>query len=59
MKAKTEEKRGEKTMADSTHTEKTTETHDDAKPAKDVKTTETHDDAKPAKDVKTTETRES
>jgi len=46
-------------MADSTHTEKTTETHDDAKPAKDVTTTETHDDAKPAKDVKTTETRES
>jgi hypothetical protein len=30
-------------MADSTHTEKTTETHDDAKPAKDVKTTETRE----------------
>ena len=46
---------------DSNRTEKTTETHADAKPATDTKTTETHADAKPAeaaKDTKTTEIRE-
>jgi hypothetical protein len=45
-------------MADFERTEKTTETHADAKPATDTKTTETHADAKPATDTKTTETRE-
>ncbi len=48
-------------MTDSNHTEKITETHADAKPAKDTKTTETHDAAKsavPAKDSKITESHE-
>ena len=50
-------------MSDYNRTEKTTDTHTDAKPAKpatDTKTTEKHDDAEggqPAKDSKTTETR--
>jgi hypothetical protein len=46
-------------MTDTNRTEKTTETHADAKPATDTKTTtDTHTDAKDAKDTKTTEIHE-
>ena len=61
MRCKTRKGEGRTNLTDSNHTEKTTDTHADAKPATDTKTKETHDAAKgnePAKDSKTTEIHE-